>query len=140
MTDQDDEIGDTGDMLQQSAGGFGSGGIADRDTGGTTDTTDTTDTEETTGTTDTTETTETTGTTPQPGDPEFSFKDQWAGRTLYLPPELAGEVDQVYKRLDVDWSAIHGDDLPKNERFYPAVFRVAIQNPDLLRTELGLDD
>lgn len=131
--DDAEEIGETADLLEETAGGFGGGGIADR----------TTETTETSGTTEATEATGTSGTTettsPEPGDPGFSLKDDWNGRTIYLSDEVLAEVDRLYKELDLEWSEERGEDLPKNERFYPAIFRAALQDPDSVSEELGLE-
>lgn len=135
MTD-DDELGETSDLLEDSADAFGGGGgITDRETGGTPDTPETT---ETSGTGDTPETPETPETL-EPGDDGFRFDEQWNSRTIHLPDDVLADLDQAYKRLDVKWSAEHGEDLPKTAEYYPAVIRVALEHMDEVADELGLE-
>lgn len=129
MTDAD-QTGDAADRL---------GGIGDRfgreETADTADTSESTDTSDTTSTTDTTDT----GDELQPGDDGFRLVDEWSGRTFYLPDDVVDELDQTYKQLDLEWSAEHGEDLPKSERFYPAVIFAALDDTDAIREQLGLD-
>lgn len=129
----EEELGDSADLIEDSAEGFGGGsGIADRETSGTTASSETSES------TGTTEATEASG-EPEPGDPEFRLKEAWNGRTIYLSDEDVEALDRLYKRLDLEWSEDHGEDLPKNERFYPAVVRAALENPDLVAEELGVE-
>lgn len=58
---------------------------------------------------------------------------------MYIEDEsLVEQLKREYKRLDLDWSEEFGDDLPKNDEFYPAVLRAAL-NETSIREELGLD-
>ena len=160
MSDDNDnaseELGKTGEKM---------GGIADRfgATTEATDTTDTTETDETTETIDTTEetstpssemtettdattTTETSETieTPEttdtlgPGDEGFVLREDWNGRTIYLPDDVVDDLDIRYSEVNVEWQREHGEQLPKNERFYPALVRAAIHETTI-EAELGLD-
>lgn len=151
--DQDDaseELGKTGEKM---------GGIADRfgastDTIETSETGDTTETPETISTTDNdstpstdmTETTETRKTietgdttdTPEPGDERFVLREDWNGRTIYLSDDDIDELDIRYSEVNVQWQREHGEQLPKNERFYPAVIRAGLSGTSI-EEELGLD-
>ncbi|VTT86320.1 hypothetical protein DM2_2358 [Halorubrum sp. DM2] len=145
--DASEELGKTGEKM---------GGIADR-FGATTEASETIDTTETDETTDTTETTETTETidgakqtsTPSsemtettdtlgPGDEGFVLREDWNGRTIYLPDDVVDDLDIRYSEVNVEWQREHGEQLPKNERFYPALIRAAI-NETSIEEELGLD-
>ncbi|TKX36631.1 HNH endonuclease [Halorubrum sp. CGM4_25_10-8A] len=158
--DASEELGKTGEKM---------GGIADRfgatteatETAETTDTTETAETTETIETTegnvtqsaDMTETTEATATTetgetietPEttdtlvPGDEGFVLREDWNGRTIYLPDDVVDDLDIRYSEVNVEWQREHGEQLPKNERFYPALVRAAI-NETSLEEELGLSD
>lgn len=55
---------------------------------------------------------------------------------MYLPEDLVTEMNAVYAEVNADWVREHGEDLPKNEEFYPAVVRGGL---DGVREELGLD-
>lgn len=157
--DASEELGKTGEKM---------GGIADRfgATTEATDTTETTETDETTETAETidttegastpssemTETTEATKTTEMgetietpettdtlgPGDEGFVLREDWNGRTIYLPDDVVDDLDIRYSEVNVEWQREHGEQLPKNERFYPALVRAAI-NETTIEVELGLD-
>jgi hypothetical protein len=160
MTDDEDdtseELGKTGEKM---------GGIADRfgaatdttetsETGNTTETTETIDTSGSASTpsTDMTETTETTTTTETgktietsdrtdtlgPDDEGFVLREDWNGRTIYLPDDDVDELDIRYSEVNVQWQREHGEQLPKNERFYPAVIRAGLSGTSI-EEELGLE-
>ena len=160
MTDDEDdtseELGKTGEKM---------GGIADRfgaatdttetsETGNTTETTETidtsgsastpstdmTETTETTTTTETGETIETSDTTDPlgPDDEGFVLREDWNGRTIYLPDDDVNELDIRYSEVNVQWQREHGEQLPKNERFYPAVIRAGLSGTSI-EEELGLE-
>ena len=163
MTDDEDdaseELGKTGEKM---------GGIADRfgastdttemsETGDTTETpetidtshddstpsTDMTETTDTTTTTETGETIETSGTsdttdTLGPDDEGFVLREDWNGRTIYLSDDDVDELDIRYSEVNVQWQREHGEQLPKNERFYPAVIRAGLSGTSI-EEELGLD-
>ncbi|SEH60916.1 hypothetical protein SAMN05192561_11253 [Halopenitus malekzadehii] len=151
--DASDELGKTSEKM---------GGIADRfgaatdtsetiETGETTNTSEDdaaessemTETTEATTTTETSETIETSGTTDtsetlEPGDEGFVLREDWNGRTIYLPDDVVDDLDIRYSEVNVKWQREHGEQLPKNERFYPALVRAAI-NETSIEEELGLD-
>lgn len=158
--DASDELGKTGEKM---------GGIADRfgsttdtsdttETGETTETIDTTDandadstespemseTTEATATTETNETIKTSETadasdTLGPGDDGFVLRDDWNGRTIYLSNDDVNELDIRYSEVNVEWQREHGEQLPKNEQFYPAVIRAGLSGTSI-EEELGLDE
>jgi len=134
--DASEELGKTGEKM---------GGIAER-FGATSETTETAETSETSETTETidgaeetsapssemTETTEATTTsetietiettdTLGPGDEGFVLREDWNGRTIYLPDDVVDDLDIRYSEVNVEWQREHGEQLPKNERFYPAL-------------------
>jgi hypothetical protein len=100
-----------------------------------TETTDTTTSSETTETIETTETTDTLG----PGDEGFVLREDWNGRTIYLPDDVVNDIDIRYSEANVEWQRAHGEQLPKNERFYPAVIRAGL-NGTSIEKELGLSE
>jgi hypothetical protein len=57
---------------------------------------------------------------------------------MYLPEELVGDLQLRYSELNVQWRQAHGDDLPKNNEFYPAVIRAALGD-STVEDELGLE-
>lgn len=137
--DQDDvkdELGKTGEKV---------GGIAERfnETSETTETTNPTETtkEDLAASSDMTETSETTNTTetPEADDEGFVLREDWNGRTIYLPDNIVDALDIRYSEVNVEWQREHGEQLPKNERFYPAMVRAAI-NETSIEKELDLDE
>lgn len=109
-----------------------------------TETTETTETTEATSvgkTIETSETTETTGADDKlgPGDEGFVLREDWNGRTIYLPDDVVDDLDIRYSEVNVEWQRKHGEQLPKNERFYPALVRAAI-NETSIEEELGLQE
>jgi hypothetical protein len=145
----DDESSDDEASEELGKSGEKMGGIANR-FGASTDTTDTSGTLETSGTTDTSETPETPETTDTidtsdtsetlgPGDEGFVLREDWNGRTIYLPDDVVAELDVRYSEVNVEWQRVHGEQLPKNERFYPALVRAAL-NETSIEKELGVKD
>jgi len=160
--DASDELGKSGEKM----GGIADRFSATTDTDETTDTTSTSETTETTETAETVEpdtepkvsseapetveTTETTSTsettetsetadTLGPDDEGFVLRDDWNGRTIYLPDDVVDDLDIRYSEVNVAWQREHGEQLPKNERFYPALVRAAI-NETSIEDELGIAD
>jgi len=163
--DASEELGKTGEKMGGIADRFGATTEA-TDTTDTTETAETTGTIETDETTETIDTTEETSTpssemtetteatttaetsetieTPEttdtlgPGDEGFVLREDWNGRTIYLPDDVVDDLDIRYSEVNVEWQREHGEQLPKNERFYPALVRAAI-NETTIEEELGLD-
>jgi hypothetical protein len=61
------------------------------------------------------------------------------GRTFYVGEDTLDELDALYKELEFRYYQEHGDDLPKNKQFYPALFDVVVENPELVAEKLGLE-
>ena len=58
---------------------------------------------------------------------------------MYLPEELVDDLQLRYSELNVEWRRHHGEDMPKNEEFYPAAVRAALGESSI-EEELGLDE
>lgn len=54
---------------------------------------------------------------------------------MYLPDELVDELQLRYAELNVQYRREHGDDMPKNSVYYPAVIRAAL-NDTTVQNEL----
>ena len=61
------------------------------------------------------------------------------GRTFYVGEDTLDELDSLYKELEFRYYQEYGDDLPKNKQFYPALFDVVVENPELVAEKLGLE-
>ncbi|PAU80856.1 HNH endonuclease [Halorubrum salipaludis] len=115
--------------------------VSDDDSAASPDMTETTDTTPMTETGETIETSETSDTpdTLAPGDEGFVLREDWNGRTIYLSDDDVDELDIRYSEVNVEWQREHGEQLPKNERFYPAVIRAGLSGTSI-EEELGLED
>lgn len=58
---------------------------------------------------------------------------------MYLPETLVDDLQLRYSELNVEWRRRHGEDMPKNEEFYPAAIRAALGESSI-EEELGLDE
>lgn len=58
---------------------------------------------------------------------------------MYLPEGLVDDLQLRYSELNVEWRRRHGEDMPKNEEFYPAAIRSALGGSSI-EEELGLDE
>jgi hypothetical protein len=58
---------------------------------------------------------------------------------MYLPDGLVEDMQLRYSELNVEWQREHGEELPKNAKFYPAVIRAAL-NDSTVAQELGIED
>jgi Mor family transcriptional regulator len=74
-----------------------------------------------------------------PGDEGFVLRENWNGRRIYLSDDDVNELDIRYSEVNVEWQREHGEQLPKNEKFYPAVIRAGLSGTSI-EEELGLED
>ena len=58
---------------------------------------------------------------------------------MYLPETLVDDLQLRYSELNVEWRRRHGEDMPKNEEFYPAAVRAALGESSI-EEELGLNE
>ena len=57
---------------------------------------------------------------------------------MYLPEQLVDELQLRYSELNVEWRREHGEDMPKNAEYYPAVIRASL-NDTTVAEELDLN-
>lgn len=57
---------------------------------------------------------------------------------MYLPEKVVNDMKMRHSELDVKWRRKFGQELPKNEVFYPAVIRAALEGKTI-EEQLGLD-
>jgi hypothetical protein len=62
-----------------------------------------------------------------------------AGRTFYLGEETLAEIDELYKQLEFRYYQQYGEELPKNRAFYPALFEVLVEHPEMVAEKLGVE-
>lgn len=58
---------------------------------------------------------------------------------MYLPESLVDDLQMRYSELNVEWRRRHGEDMPKNDEFYPAAIRAALGESSI-EEELGLGE
>jgi hypothetical protein len=58
---------------------------------------------------------------------------------MYLPDDLVDDLQLRYSELNVQWRREHGEDLPKNDEFYPAVIESALRDTTI-ESELDLSE
>ena len=58
---------------------------------------------------------------------------------MYLPESLVDDLQMRYSELNVEWRRRHGEDMPKNDEFYPAAVRAALGEASI-EAELGLGE
>lgn len=58
---------------------------------------------------------------------------------MYLPEDLVDDLQLRYSELNVEWRRRHGEDMPKNEEFYPAAIEAALGDSSI-EEELGLGE
>lgn len=58
---------------------------------------------------------------------------------MYLPEALVSQLQLRYSELETEWRRKHDDELPKNEVFYPAVIRAALEETSI-EAEIGLEE
>lgn len=59
---------------------------------------------------------------------------------MYLPPELAEDLEVALTKLRGEYRREHGRAPGKNRTLYPAILRAALENMDSVRRELGLEE
>ncbi|AJF27832.1 hypothetical protein SG26_18825 (plasmid) [Haloarcula sp. CBA1115] len=77
---------------------------------------------------------------PNPDKDLGSLIDTYENFNVYVPPEVKKEVNAFYKQLDYEFSQEFGDELDKHWDFYTALFRAVLQNREIVREELGMNE
>lgn len=50
---------------------------------------------------------------------------------MYLPEDIVTELRLTHAELNVEWQREHGEDMPKNEVFYPALVKAGLEGKDI---------
>jgi hypothetical protein len=99
-----------------------------------------------TGESDNSSKTKETSKTSKTGESDNSSKTSKSNKTIrsrkninmYLPEQLVDELQLRYSELNVEWRREHGEDMPKNAEYYPAVIRASL-NDTTVAEELDLN-
>lgn len=77
---------------------------------------------------------------PNPDREVGALSDVYEKTNVFLSPEMLEAVSELWDDVEYEWKKSHDTELAKNWDFYMACFRVVLENEDLLREELGMDD
>jgi hypothetical protein len=67
------------------------------------------------------------------------LSDVYANNNVFLSPEVVDAVEDLWDDIEYEWKKSHETELNKNWDFYMACFRVILDDPDLVREELGME-
>lgn len=94
-----------------------------------TDSGETTEVSETVETSSSTETTESTSTseTNETSKTKTNIKDEWNGRTIYIPDDVLDEMEDTYLESQLKLRKAGQDEFKKNRHFYPLLVQFGIE-------------
>ena len=103
---------------------------------------------ETVETSSSTETTESTSTskTNEASETKTNIKDEWNGRTIYIPDSVLDEMEDVYLESQLKLRKAGQDEFKKNRHFYPLLVEFGVEalseaNAEKIQARLSeLDD
>ena len=84
------------------------------------ETVETSSSTETTGSTSTSETNETSKT-------KTNIKDEWNGRTIYIPDGVLDEMEDIYLESQMKLRKAGQDEFKKNRHFYPLLVQFGVE-------------
>lgn len=76
---------------------------------------------------------------PNPDSELGALADVYENNNVFLSPEVVDAVEDLWDDIEYEWKKSHDTELNKNWDFYMACFRIILNNPDLVRGELGMD-
>ena len=93
------------------------------------DSSETSEVSETVETSSSTETTESTSTseTNETSKTKTNIKDEWNGRTIYIPDGVLNEMEDTYLESQLKLRKAGQDDFKKNRHFYPLLVQFGVE-------------
>ena len=90
---------------------------------------DTSEVNETPDTSSSTETTESTSTseTNETSKTKTNIKDEWNGRTIYIPDDVLDEMEDTYLESQLKLRKAGQDEFKKNRHFYPLLVQFGVE-------------
>ncbi|GAB3668634.1 hypothetical protein [Halopiger thermotolerans] len=90
---------------------------------------ETSEVSETVETSSSTETTESTSTseTNETSKTKTNIKDEWNGRTIYIPDDVLGEMEDTYLESQLKLRKAGQDEFKKNRHFYPLLVQFGVE-------------
>ncbi|WP_135665702.1 hypothetical protein [Halorhabdus rudnickae] len=93
------------------------------DSGETSEVSETVETSSSTETTESTSTSETNETSKT----KTNIKDEWNGRTIYIPDDVLDEMEDIYLESQLKLRKAGQDEFKKNRHFYPLLVQFGIE-------------
>ncbi|WP_247010764.1 hypothetical protein [Halorientalis litorea] len=93
------------------------------DSSETSEVSETVETSSSTGTTESTSTSETNETSKT----KTNIKDEWNGRTIYIPDDVLDEMEDTYLESQLKLRKAGQDEFKKNRHFYPLLVQFGIE-------------
>ena len=99
------------------------------DSSETSEVSETVETSSSTETTETTESTESTSTseTNETSKTKTNIKDEWNGRTIYIPDDVLDEMEDTYLESQLKLRKAGQDEFKKNRHFYPLLVQFGVE-------------
>ena len=93
------------------------------------DSSETSEVSETVETSSSTETTESTSTseTNETSKTKTNIKDEWNGRTIYIPDDVLNEMEDIYLESQLKLRKAGQDEFKKNRHFYPLLVQFGVE-------------
>ncbi|MGB9954764.1 hypothetical protein ACOZ4F_20460 (plasmid) [Haloarcula marismortui] len=93
------------------------------------DSSETSEVSETVETSSSTETTESTSTseTNKTSKTKTNIKDEWNGRTIYIPDDILDEMEDTYLESQLKLRKAGQDEFKKNRHFYPLLVQFGVE-------------
>ncbi|MFC5973819.1 hypothetical protein ACFPYI_21055 [Halomarina salina] len=93
------------------------------------DSSETSDVSETVESSSSTETTESTSTseTNETSKTKTNIKDEWNGRTIYIPDDVLDEMEDTYLESQLKLRKAGQDEFKKNRHFYPLLVQFGVE-------------
>ena len=93
------------------------------------DSSETSEVSETVETSSSTETTESTSTseTNETSKTKTNIKDEWNGRTIYIPDDVLDEMEDTYLESQLKLRKAGQDEFKKNRHFYPLLVQFGVE-------------
>jgi len=93
------------------------------------DSSETSEVSETVETSSSTETTESTSTseTNETNKTKTNIKDEWNGRTIYIPDDVLDEMEDTYLESQLKLRKAGQDEFKKNRHFYPLLVQFGVE-------------
>ncbi|QKY22120.1 hypothetical protein B4589_017080 (plasmid) [Halolamina sp. CBA1230] len=90
------------------------------------ETSEVSETEETSSSTETTESTSTSETN-ETSRTKTNIKDEWNGRTIYIPDDVLDEMEDTYLESQLKLRKAGQDEFKKNRHFYPLLVQFGVE-------------